>query len=94
MSHSLWHIPFCRHCVWCPVSLLWGPEFPLITPQLLGEVMPAVVPCITVRLPNIQLLNHTKRTPVSQEDVLGVSLLLGFTHSLLSVYGMDVEMTS
>lgn len=65
MSHSLWHIPFCRHrhCVWCPLSLLWGPEFPLITPQLLDEVMPAVAPCITDRLPNIQLLNHMRRTP-------------------------------
>lgn len=47
--------------VWCPLSLLWGPEFPLITPQLLDEVMPAVVPRITVRPPNTQLLNHVKR---------------------------------
>lgn len=63
MSHSLWHVPLCRDHVWCPLSLLWGPEFPLITPQLLDEVMPAVVPRITVRPPNTQLLNHVKRAP-------------------------------
>lgn len=62
MLHSLWHVPLCRDCVWCPLSLLQEPEFPLVTPQLLDDVMPAVVPHVPVKQPYTQLLIHMKRT--------------------------------
>lgn len=60
MSHSLWHVPLGRDCVWCPLSLLQEPEFPLVTPQLL-DVIPAVVPGIPVKQPHTRLLIRMKR---------------------------------